>query len=167
MSQPNQRVGEYVLDEPTGQCPYAEMWRAHHHMWVEQLATVKIPTEPTYIANLSNPTVHLPRLNHPNIVQPYGFDPAAQPPYVITEYLAGGSLRPWVAKRKLTVVQTINILRQVLTALQYAYERGVVHGDIKPDNILFTPSAVSSDFAEHGAVKLSDFGIGVAMALTA
>jgi serine/threonine protein kinase len=167
MSQAKQRVGEYVLDDAVGECPYAQVWSAHHHLWTDQLATVKIPTEANYIGNLNQPAVHLPRMTHPNIAQPLGFDPTANPPYLVTEFLAGGTLRPWIAKRKLTVEQSINILRQVLTALQYAFERGVVHGDIKPDNILLTATAVSSNFAEPGSVKVADFGVGVAMALTA
>jgi serine/threonine protein kinase len=167
MPQAKQRVGEYVLDESVGQCPYAEVWRGHHHLWTDQAALIKIPTEPAYIGNLSQPSVRLTRLNHPNIAQPFGFDPNAQPPYLISEYLAGGNLRPWVAQRKLTVAQSVNILRQLLLAIQFAFEHGVVHGDIKPDNILISPTAISSNFAEPGCVKVADFGVGVAMALTA
>ena len=42
MPQAKQRVGEYVLDESVGQCPYAEVWRGHHHLWTDQAALIKI-----------------------------------------------------------------------------------------------------------------------------
>ncbi len=155
MYQQNQRVGEYLIDEPLGQSPYGEVWRAHHHMWSDQLAAVKIPTDPNYLANLRKEGVVVHRLVHPNIVRPLGFDPNAQPPYLISELISGGSLRPWVAGKRLSVPQAVNVLRQVLAALQFGHERNIVHGDIKPENILLE---------EDGDALVADFGIAKALA---
>ncbi len=75
MFQANQRVGEYVLEELVGQDAYAEEWRAHHHMWSDQEAMVKIPTDPQYVNNLRQDGIKVHRLVHPNIIRPLGFDP--------------------------------------------------------------------------------------------
>lgn len=166
MFQAEQRIGEYVLDELIGQSAYAQVWRAHHHMWKDQIAAVKLPTDPTYINNLRREHIQVYRLVHPNIVQPIGFDPHADPPYLIAEYISGGSLRPLVTKRRLTIHQATNILRQILTGLQFAHERGIVHGDIKPDNILLDAAGASSDFSAPGTVKITDFGVGLAAMAT-
>jgi serine/threonine protein kinase len=167
MPQSNQRVGEYILDEPLGQTAYVEEWRAHHHMWSDQLAVVKIPTDPQYANNLRQDGVRVHRLVHPNIICPLGFDPHAQPPYLITELAQGESLRPWINARRLTVGQSVNILKQVLEALQFGHERQVVHGDVRPENILLDGAATASDFSRLGSVKLADFGVGLAAMATA
>jgi serine/threonine-protein kinase len=167
MLQPKQRIGEYVLEELIGRGAFAEVWRARHHMWSDQIAAVKIPTDSSYIENLRRDGIRVQRLVHPNIVHPIGFDPMAEPPYLISQYIAGGSLRPWASKKRLTVSRAVNALRQVLTALQYAHEQGIIHADIKPDNVLLEPTAIGSDFAEPGTVKIGDFGIGVAALATA
>jgi eukaryotic-like serine/threonine-protein kinase len=167
MLQPKQRIGEYLLEELIGRGPFAEVWRARHHMWSDQIVAVKIPADPAYIDNLRRDGVRVQRLVHPNIVHPIGFDPMADPPYLISQYIAGGSLRPWASKKRLTVSRAVNALRQVLTALQYAHEQGIIHGDIKPENVLLEPTAIGTDFAEPGTVKIGDFGIGLAALATA
>jgi len=162
MLNPGQRVGEYVLEEQLGKSAYAEVWRAHHHMWADQVAAVKIPTDANYINNLRQEGIRVARLVHANIVRPVGFDPMAQPPYLATEFIGGSSLRPWIAQKRLNVRQASNILRQILEALQFAHERGIIHGDIKPENILLDEEA-DKDFADPGSVKVSDFGVGLAL----
>ncbi len=166
MYQANQRVGEYVLEELVGQDAYAQEWRAHHHMWSDQEAMVKIPTDPQYVSSLQQEGIRVHRLMHPNIVRPLGFDPKAEPPYLITEYVKGESLRAWIAGKRLTVNQSVNILRQVLEALQFGHEHQVVHGDIKPENILLATAGAENNFAAIGSVKVTDFGVGLAAAAT-
>jgi hypothetical protein len=162
MYQANQRVGEYILDEPVAQTQYAEEWTAHHHMWSDQLALVKIPTDPQYVNNLQQEGIRLHRLVHPNILSPLGFDPKAQPPYLITEYVKGETLRPWINTKRLSTTQSVNIIRQILEALQFGHERNVIHGDIRPENVILDGSAASSDFSRTGSVKVMDFGVGQA-----
>ncbi len=127
---------------------------------------VKIPTDPQYVNNLRQEGIKVHRLVHPNIVRPIGFDPQAEPPYLITESVKGESLRAWISAKRLTVVQSVNVLRQVLEALQYGHEQQVVHGDIKPENILLEASGAQGDFAANGSVKVTGFGVGLAATAT-
>src|SRR2546423_218762 len=114
MAQANQKVGEYILDERIGSGAFGEVWRAHHHVWLDQLVATKIPTDPQYIRDLQHEGVAIHGLVHPNIVRAIGFDPYGDPPYLMMEYVPGTSLRPLIASRQLGVGDAVAILRQVL-----------------------------------------------------
>lgn len=87
-------------------------------------------------------------LDHPNVVTVLDFFEYDGVPYIAMEYVAGGSLRPFVGR--LALPQVFRVLEGVLTGLGHAEERGVAHRDLKPENILLTP---------RGGVKIADFGI--------
>src|SRR5437763_1949510 len=93
MVQPGQRISEYILQSPLGAGAFGEVWLAVHHAWPQRRVAIKIPREPAYIRNLRREGEALPHLVHPNIVQAMGFDPYADPPYLVMEYVAGPSLR--------------------------------------------------------------------------
>src|SRR5690242_18587337 len=136
MPQANQRISEYVLDQRVGAGTFGEVWRAHHHVWVDQLVAVKIPTDPQYVHNLQREGVAIHGLVHPNIAPALGLDPSADPAYLVTEYVPGTSLRPLIRDRKLSADDAVAILRQILAGLQCAHAAGITHRDIKPENIL-------------------------------
>jgi serine/threonine protein kinase len=155
------RVGEYVLDEKIGQGAFGEVWRAHHGAWTDQLAAVKIPTDPAYLRQLQSEGFSLHRMSHPNIVRVIGFDPAATPPYLMSELVNGSSLGEVLAHGRLPVPKALAIMRQILAGLAYAHENGVVHGDLKPGNVLVERQAAAGDAVPEGSVKLTDFGVGL------
>lgn len=163
----NQRIAEYILQSPLGSGSFGQVWLAHHHIWTDRLAAVKLPTDPQYIRQLQREGLTLHTLNHPNIVQPIGFDPYADPPYLIMEYVPGINLRTLMQGPSLTLEQTQAILRQVLTALCFAHARGVIHRDIKPENILIHEDATKNGYEKPGMVKLTDFGLGQSQNLPA
>src|SRR5690349_18890328 len=77
-------------------------------------------------------------LNHPHILAVYDWGEDANEPYLVTEYLGGGSLRAMLDKGKsLTVSQSLVVGLEAARALDYAHKRGFVHRDIKPANLLF------------------------------
>ncbi len=93
----------------------------------------------------------LAQLDHPNILPVYDFGQQNGVAYLITPYIAGGSLRELLhARGTLPVSETIRLMSQILSALQYAHERGLIHRDIKPGNMLLK---------QDGTILLSDFGL--------
>jgi serine/threonine protein kinase len=163
----NQRVGEYVLQERINRGTFGEVWKAHHHVWSDQLVAVKIPTDPQYLRNLQREGVAIHGLVHPNIVRAMGFDPYAETPYLTMEYVPGTSLRPLIQNHPMAIPDVVSILRQVLAGLAYAHENGIVHRDVKPENILVHERAFKDGFGAEGAIKVTDFGLGRAATDTA
>ena len=87
----NQRVGEFVLMDRINRGTFGEVWKAHHHVWAEQIVAVKIPTDPQYLRNLQREGIAIHGLEHPNIVTAIGFDPYAPTPYLaMVEYTFRG-----------------------------------------------------------------------------
>ncbi len=167
MPTPNQRISEYVLDERIGAGTFGEVWRARHHVWADQLVAVKIPTDPQYVRNLQHEGAAIHGLTHPNIVRAIGFDPYADPPYLVMEYVPGTSLRQLILLKSLEIADAVSIMRQVLAGLGYAHKNGVLHRDIKPENILIHERARTEGYGGEGLVKVTDFGLGRAAMKTA
>ncbi len=92
----------------------------------------------------------LAKLNHPNIVMVYEFGQVNGQPYFIMEYVDGLNLRQLEQEGKLAPREALKIVPQICEALQFAHDAGIVHRDIKPDNILLD---------KKGRVKIADFGI--------
>ena len=89
------------------------------------------------------------KLAHPNIIQIYDVNQTADLNYLAMEYVPGGELTDQL-KSGLSLVETIDVLIQVLSALSSAHDSGYIHRDIKPANILFR---------DNGSAVLTDFGI--------
>src|SRR5215218_4935529 len=92
------------------------------------------------------------QLSHPNIVPIYNVDEQEQLVFFVMAYISGDNLAKRLHERGvLTVDETRKVLREVADALAYAHDRGVVHRDIKPDNILLDQTS--------GRPMVTDFGI--------
>ncbi len=160
MPQTGQRVGEYVLEEPLGKGAFGEVWRARHHAWLDQLVAVKIPTDPQYLRNLQREGATIQGLVHPNVARAIAFDPFADPAYLATEYVPGTSLRPLIAGKSLKPDDVIAVMQQVLAGLKDAHGKGIVHRDVKPENVLVHERAKIEGYATEGVIKVTDFGLG-------
>lgn len=90
--------------------------------------------------------------HHPNIVQMHGYAQEGDMLYIVEEFLPGGSLMDILRQNPgpLPMEKTIKTLEQIAAGLDFAHERGVIHGDLKPENVLYTAG---------GVAKLSDLGI--------
>ncbi len=94
------------------------------------------------------------RLLHPLICVPFDFGEVGELVYLVMPYLAGGGLADLLQRDKTVAPERVaEVAAQVATALDYAHRHGVVHRDVKPDNVLFD---------EDGNAYLTDFGIATA-----
>ncbi|MGI8664319.1 MAG: protein kinase domain-containing protein [Acidimicrobiales bacterium] len=95
-------------------------------------------------------------LNHPHILAVYDWGEDGDEPYLVTEYLGGGSLRAMLdTGARLDPAQALMIGLETARALDHAHKRGFVHRDIKPANLLF---------GEDGRLRIADFGLARALA---
>jgi serine/threonine protein kinase len=92
----------------------------------------------------------LAKLSHPNIVSIIDYGEHDGVPYLVMEYLPGGTLKDRLAAQHLTWQESFHMLLPVARALHFSHQQGIIHRDIKPSNILITQS---------GEPMLSDFGI--------
>jgi len=91
------------------------------------------------------------RLDHPNIIQVYSLGRCDGRPYIVMEFMDGGSLRDRLLPgRPLPLSTAVPIAIQVCDGLYFAHQHGVIHRDVKPENVLFSSA---------GVAKVGDFGI--------
>jgi serine/threonine protein kinase/beta-lactam-binding protein with PASTA domain len=95
-------------------------------------------------------------LNHPHVLRVFDWGEDTDGPYLVLEYLGGGSLRDLLDRgERLSHSQAAHLGTEVAQGLAYAHSRGLVHRDIKPANLLFD---------EEGRVRVADFGVARALA---
>jgi serine/threonine protein kinase len=91
------------------------------------------------------------RLNHPNIVQVYDFGTEGDLAYIVMQYIEGKELKDhFDAQERLDLRMILRLMTELLNALEFAHEAGVIHRDIKPANVMLDAG---------GHVKLTDFGV--------
>ncbi|MBN1567433.1 MAG: protein kinase [Acidobacteria bacterium] len=94
-------------------------------------------------------------LNHPSIVTIYDIGAAGNIDYIAMEFVEGESLQDWIAKNPIPPIeQTIAIIEQIASGLDYAASHGIIHRDIKPANILLTLD-MKAKIADFGIAKIS------------
>jgi tRNA A-37 threonylcarbamoyl transferase component Bud32 len=147
---------KYEVLKPIGRGATAVVYLVRHRALNRELA-LKIMASPLVLnaellRRFREEGKRLARLDHPNIIRIYDSDAYKNSYYLAMEYLPGGSLRERIGH--LRADYALDILWELLNALQYAHREGVVHRDIKPGNILFR---------SDGKPVLSDFGIAKVM----
>ena len=154
----------YELIERVGSGGMASVWRARDQV-LDRMVAVKVIHEhladdTTFVERFRREARHAASLTHPNVValHDWGLDGAT--PFMVMELVEGQSLREKLRSTpRLSISETRSIIGQVLGALGYAHDRGIVHRDVKPENILVAAFGTGEPF-----VKMSDFGIARAIA---
>jgi serine/threonine protein kinase len=162
--------GGYDILECLGRGSYAEIYKAHDNAAPEGVAdtvvikarNLRLQDEPdpdlerTLVVNFQNEAVALDRVRHPKIISRLGHGTAIDLDgttfhYIVLEYLPGGDLAALSRHRPLPIDLALSYLEQVCSGLAHAHECGVIHRDIKPQNLLLT--------ADKQIVKIADFGV--------
>ncbi|HEX7522270.1 MAG TPA: Stk1 family PASTA domain-containing Ser/Thr kinase [Acidimicrobiia bacterium] len=113
-------------------------------------------SDPTFVERFRREAQSAANLNHPNIVAIYDWGQERGTYFIVMEYVEGKSLRDVIREQKtLPERQVAEIGAEIAGALAYAHRNGVVHRDVKPGNVMITPS---------GQVKVTDLGIAQASA---
>jgi serine/threonine protein kinase len=148
-------VGKYRIEARIAEGGMGVFWRARDTRLDRTVGLKTLHTEFAVDAQLRDRFINearaLAKLNHPNICVLHDFFEAGEQLYIVMEYIEGETLANLVRKKSpLGRDQIVPIFRQILLALDYAHNHGVIHRDIKPSNILVS---------EQGMVKVMDFGI--------
>ena len=146
----------YRLDELIGVGGMANVYQGYD-LKKERIVAIKVLRQEfldnvELVRRFKNESKAISVLNHPNIVKVYDVSITAQLQYIVMEYLNGITLKEYMRQigRALSWKDTIHFIAQVLQALEHAHANGVVHRDIKPQNIILLAD---------GSVKVMDFGI--------
>ncbi len=145
----------YEIREIVGVGGMAVVYKAYDR-FAERNVAVKIlkdefAEDEEFRRRFKNESRAIAMFSHPNIVSIYDVGSGEGPQYIVMEYINGITLQQYIdAKKVLPTTDAIAIMEQTLKGIQHAHERGVVHRDLKPQNIMLL---------EDGTVKVTDFGI--------
>ena len=154
--QPSGRVlaGRYALQGLVGQGGMADVELAQDQVLDRQVAVKLLHTryadDPAFRERFKREARAAASLNHPNMVAVYDTGEEDGRPYIVMEYVAGRSLRDVLRREGVLPQRAAEIASDAALALHYAHERGLVHRDVKPANIMVS---------NEGQVKVTDFGI--------
>src|SRR6267142_872579 len=162
--------GRYDIEDCLGRGSYAEIYMARDLAATDERfrkVVIKalnvllqgyqdLDLEHTLIANFQNEAVALDRVRHPNILSRLGHGTAIDLAgttfhYIVLEYLSGGDMATLSRGKPLSIEKALFYLEQVCSGLAHAHEGGVIHRDIKPQNLLLS--------ADRQVVKIADFGV--------
>ncbi|GAA1855885.1 Stk1 family PASTA domain-containing Ser/Thr kinase [Asanoa iriomotensis] len=141
---------------------------------LERTVALKIihPTQardPQFLDRFTDEAKTIARLTHPNVVAVYDQGVHAGLPYLVMEYVRGHTLRDVLAqRRRLNPGEALAILEQMLAAISAAHRSGLVHRDVKPENVLVAeaPSGGPGNLVDS-VVKVADFGLARAVEASA
>ena len=167
--------GRYDIQSLLGRGSYAEIYVARdtlasphspHHLVAIKALNVFLQNdldsdlERTLVENFQNEAIALDRVRHPNIISRLGHGTARDLRgtvfhYIVLEYLSGGDLARECRKKSLTLDRALNYLEQVCAGLTHAHKHGIIHRDIKPQNLLLTEDKLTVKIADFGVARIS------------
>lgn len=154
------RIDKYEIHELLGRGGMSEVYKVKHvdlqiDLSLKLISVERFPPDilPNVVKRFENEAKKMAQLNHPNIVRVTDYGVFNGIPYFVMDHCAGGTLKRFLGK-PMPYQQAINLLIPIADALVYAHNKGVIHRDVKPSNILLS---------EQGVAKLADFGVAKVM----
>ena len=155
-----EQLGRYKIEKVLGRGAMGTVYRAHDPK-IDRFVAIKTITvqgvsageEEEYRERFSREAKAAGKLSHPGVVTIHdvGEQDSGQAPYIVMEYIQGTTLDSLIGNTvPKPISATLDLMKQVAEALDYAHSQGIVHRDIKPANIIITP---------EGRAKITDFGI--------
>jgi serine/threonine-protein kinase len=145
----------YELDEKIGEGGMARVYRGRD-LRLGRTVAIKVlhrqyATDPGFLNRFRHEAAAAARLDHPGIVRVFDVGQDGDVPYIVMEYIPGSDLKTLILRNgALPTARAVAIAEQVAEAMDAAHHIGLVHRDLKPQNILITP---------EGHAKITDFGI--------
>ena len=146
------RIGKYQITGNLGSGGFGRVYRAGDPTF-ERVVAIKVlnaPDDSDIVRRFRTEATTVANLHHKNIVTVHEFGEDGGAPYLVMEFLDGTTLRELIDRNSLSLLEKLEIMSSVAEGLQYAHERGVIHRDVKPANIMLL---------KDGSVKIMDFGI--------
>ena len=147
--------GRYEIKEIIGVGGMSVVYKAYDNI-DDRIVAIKILKD-EYLSNeefkrrFKNESKAIAVLSHPNIVRVYNVSFGDRIQYIVMEYVDGITLKEYIEQQGvINWKETVHFMGQILAALQHAHDKGIVHQDIKPQNILLL---------QDGTIKVTDFGI--------
>ncbi len=158
--QSNFKLGPYLVVDWIGQGGMGQVMKAEHRMMGRTVAVKVLPrhrSTPNAIASFTREIRAQAQLDHPNLVRAYDAGHDRNVYFLVTEYVPGTDMRRLVrARGKLSLADAATIITQAARGLSHAHSRGMIHRDVKPGNLLVTPT---------GQTKVSDLGLAEFMGI--
>ncbi len=147
-------LGKYEIVDLLGRGGMATVYKAYQRDVDRYVAVKVLPPHPgqdaDFVERFRLEARTIARLQHPHILPLYDYGNQDDILYLVTPYLEGGSLSDRIQQGPMPLSEVERVLQQIASALDYAHKHGMIHRDIKPDNVLLSA---------EGNVQLSDFGI--------
>jgi len=151
---PGTKLGSYEIHSPLGTGGMGEVYRARDPVLKRDVALKVLPAafaqDPERMSRFQREAELLASLNHPNIAIVHGLVESDGQRALVMELVPGETLAATIRRDAIPASESLNIARQIAEALEAAHEKGVVHRDMKPGNVMITPT---------GLVKVLDFGL--------
>lgn len=149
-----ERIGPYKILREVGRGGMAIVYLAEHRATHEQVALKVLPRQftfdPEFLDRFRREAQTARSLNHPAIAAVLDHGDDDDQPYIAMRYMSGGTLADRMQRAKLSDKRIREIVRQVASALDHIHHAGLIHRDLKPNNILFD---------EYDNAYLADFGV--------
>ena len=148
--------GRYSIESLVGVGGMANVYRGTDLKTGNQIAVKVLKDEfldnEELVRRFKNESKAISILSHPNIVKVYDVSVTDKLQYIVMEYVDGITLKAYLKQRggALTWKETVHFATQILSALQHAHSKGIIHRDVKPQNIMLLAD---------GSIKMMDFGI--------
>lgn len=154
--------GRYLIESLIGSGGMANVYKAYDNMLGRTVALKVLKAEHRgdmeFVRRFEREARAVLTLSHENIVRSYAVGEDGDISYIVLEYVEGSTLKELIkSDGPISPKVAVSITAQVLDALAHAHESGIIHRDIKPQNVIITP---------RGKAKLTDFGIARDVAAT-